>query len=251
MVRVVSVHSFRGGTGKSNITANIAVLLAQRALQVGVVDTDIQSPGIHVLFGLSGTGIDASLNDHLFRARPIREIARDVTPAGMPGRVHLIPSSVRPGEISRVLREGYDAQQLVRGLRGLVDELGLDVLLIDTHPGLGEETLLSLVISDTSLMVLRPDRQDFEGTGVLVDVAANLDVPRSALVVNKVPPSLAHDDLRRRVEQAYGSPVVGVLPHDDAMMALASGGIFALHHAEHPLTATLATVAAYVTGGDG
>ena len=74
MVRVVSVHSFRGGTGKSNITANIAVLLAQRAPRVGVVDTDIQSPGIDVLVGLSGTAIDASLNDHLFRARPIHEV---------------------------------------------------------------------------------------------------------------------------------------------------------------------------------
>lgn len=249
MVRVVSVHSFRGGTGKSNITANVAVQLAQRALQVGVIDTDIQSPGIHVLFGLDGAGIDASLNDHLFRGRPIAEVAVDVTPSGVDGSIHLIPSSVRPGEISRVLRDGYDARQLVEGVRALVDQLRLDVLLIDTHPGLGEETLLSLVISDTSLMVLRPDRQDYEGTGVLVDVAANLEVPRSALVVNKVPPSLDVDGVRRRVEQAYGSPVVGVLAHDDAMMLLASSGIFALRHPEHPLTAALAKVSTYVTDG--
>ena len=251
MVRVVSVHSFRGGTGKSNITANVAVQLAQRALRVGVIDTDIQSPGIHVLFGLDGGGIDASLNDHLFRDRPIADVAVDVTPAGVDGSIHLIPSSVHPGEISRVLREGYDAQQLVHGVRSLVDRLGLDILLIDTHPGLGEETLLSLVISDTSLMVLRPDQQDYEGTGVLVDVAANLEVPRSALVVNKVPSSLEVAGVRRRVEQAYGSPVVGVLGHDDAMMALGSGGIFALHHPDHPLTAALGQVSAYVMNGSG
>ncbi|HSK90865.1 MAG TPA: MinD/ParA family protein [Euzebyales bacterium] len=251
MVRVVSVHSFRGGTGKSNITANVAVQLAQHALHVGVIDTDIQSPGIHVLFGLDGAAIDASLNDHLFRGRPMAEVAVDVTPDGVSGGIHLIPSSVQPGEISRVLREGYDAQQLVHGVRTLVDALGLDVLLIDTHPGLGEETLLSLVISDTSLMVLRPDQQDYEGTGVLVDVAANLDVPRSALVVNKVPASLDVDGVRRRVEQAYGSPVAGVLAHDDAMMLLASGGIFALRHPDHPLTSALGQVSAYVMDGPG
>lgn len=249
MVRVVSVHSFRGGTGKSNITANVAVQVAQRGRRVGVIDTDIQSPGIHVLFGLAGTAIDASLNDHLFRARPIAEIAVDVTPAGIDGVIHLIPSSVQPGEISRVLREGYDAQQLVRGVRTLIDELALDILLIDTHPGLGEETLLSLVISDTSLMVLRPDQQDYEGTGVLVDVAATLEVPRSALVVNKVPASLDVDGVRRRVEQAYGSPVAGVLAHDEAMMLLASGGIFTLHHPDHPLTSALAQISAYVMDG--
>lgn len=246
MVRVVSVHSFRGGTGKSNITANVAVQLAQRGLRVGVVDTDVQSPGIHVLFGLVGSQIGASLNDHLYRGRAMREVARDVTPAGMAGAVHLVPSSVQPGEIARVLREGYDAHRLVTGLRSLVDDLRLDVLLIDTHPGLGEETLLSLVISDVSVVVLRPDEQDYEGTGVLVDVADSLDVPRRALVVNKVPASLEADAVRRQVERAYASPVVGVVAHDDAMMSLASRGVFALRHPDHPLTAALAEVSRYV-----
>ena len=50
MSKIVSVHSFRGGTGKSNTTANLAALMAVEGNRVGVIDTDIQSPGIHVLF---------------------------------------------------------------------------------------------------------------------------------------------------------------------------------------------------------
>jgi MinD-like ATPase involved in chromosome partitioning or flagellar assembly len=52
MSKIISIHSFRGGTGKSNTTANITTLLASQGLRVGVIDTDIQSPGIHGLFGL-------------------------------------------------------------------------------------------------------------------------------------------------------------------------------------------------------
>ena len=52
MSKIISVHSFRGGTGKSNTTANIAALLAMDGARVCVVDTDINSPGIHVLFNL-------------------------------------------------------------------------------------------------------------------------------------------------------------------------------------------------------
>ncbi|MHC5725535.1 MAG: P-loop NTPase, partial [Nostoc sp.] len=52
MSQIVSVHSFRGGTGKSNLTANIGATIALHGKRVGIVDTDIQSPGIHVLFGL-------------------------------------------------------------------------------------------------------------------------------------------------------------------------------------------------------
>ena len=57
MATIVSVHSFRGETGKSNTTANVAAVLAARGRRVGVIDTDIQSPGIHILFGLMGDRI--------------------------------------------------------------------------------------------------------------------------------------------------------------------------------------------------
>jgi len=49
MSTIVSIHSFRGGTGKSNLTANLASSLIQQGKRVAMVDTDIQSPGIHVL----------------------------------------------------------------------------------------------------------------------------------------------------------------------------------------------------------
>lgn len=66
MSRIISIHSFRGGTGKSNTTANVTAILAGSGLRVGVVDTDIQSPGIHVLFGLEEESMQYSLNDYLW-----------------------------------------------------------------------------------------------------------------------------------------------------------------------------------------
>ena len=248
MATIISVHSFRGGTGKSNTTANLAVQLAQRGQRVGVIDTDIQSPGIHVLFGLDGEAITASLNDYLWGGRPIEETAQDVTPANGAGggKIYLIPSSIKPGEITRVLREGYDAQRLTQGLRRLVDELRLDTLLIDTHPGLNEETLLSLVISHVLVIVMRPDRQDYEGTGITVKVAQGLQVPKMMLVVNKTPPQLDPAAVRARVEAAYGCDVAAVMPHSDEMMTLASEGIFSVRYPDHPLTGLYREVAAKV-----
>ncbi len=111
------------------------------------------------------------------------------------GRILLIPSSMKPGEIARVLREGYDAQRMTEGFRQLIAALDLDILLIDTHPGLNEETLLSLVLSDSLLIVMRPDRQDYEGTGVTARVARELEVPRIRILVNKLPEFVR---LRRR-----------------------------------------------------
>ncbi len=115
----------------------------------------------------------------------------------MSGHLFLIPSSIKAGEIARVVREGYDVGLLNDGFHDLVEAFNLDVLMIDTHPGLNEETLLSIAVSDALAIVLRPDQQDFQGTGVTVEVARKLDVPRMVLVVNKVPPGLQ----RRRSEE--------------------------------------------------
>ena len=53
MAKIMSVHSFRGGTGKSNTTANVATLFVMRGAARGVIDNDIKSLGIHVLLGVT------------------------------------------------------------------------------------------------------------------------------------------------------------------------------------------------------
>jgi MinD-like ATPase involved in chromosome partitioning or flagellar assembly len=240
MAKITSVHSFRGGTGKSNTTANLAALMAMGGRRVGVVDTDIASPGIHVLFGIGDTGLGRSLNDYLWGRCPIEDTAHDVTANLGPelrGRVLLIPSSIKAGEIARILREGYDVGLLNEGFRDLIAALRLDALLVDTHPGLNEETLLSMAISNALVIVLRPDQQDYQGTAVTVEVARKLEVPCMRLIVNKVPAAFDPEEVRARVEQTYGCEVAAVLPHSDEMMVLASGGVFVARFPSHPLSA--------------
>ena len=168
-------------------------MLAGAGKRVAVVDTDIQSPGVHLLFGLEDTKELKTLNDYLWEHCTIRETAAEVTPPSLDGggRVWLVPSSLQAGEIAKVLREGYDVGLLNDGFRDLIDDLQLDYLLIDTHPGLNEETLLSIAISDELIILLRPDRQDFLGTAVTVEVARKLDVKSLVMVLNKVLPSVA------------------------------------------------------------
>lgn len=252
MAQLISVHSFRGGTGKSNTTANVAALLARDGKRVAVVDLDIQSPGIHVLFGMDqDSAMVHSLNDYLWGDCQLREAAHDFTQSldgGLAGRVWLVPSSMRPGDIARVMHEGYDVNLLNEGFNRLIDDLSLDVLLLDTHPGINEETLLSIAMSDALAIVLRPDQQDYEGTRVTVTVARKLGVPRMVLVVNKTPDVFDRGDVRQRVEAAYGCPVAAVLPHSDEVMILSSGGIFALRYPDHALTGLYRDVAGRLVG---
>jgi MinD-like ATPase involved in chromosome partitioning or flagellar assembly len=239
MSKIISIHSFRGGTGKSNTTANVATLLAAEGRRIGVVDTDIQSPGIHVLFGVDQATLSHTLNDYLWGKCTIEQAAHDVTPglnANLEGRVFLIPSSIKLTDIARVMHDGYDVGLLNEGFRDLIGDLALDALLIDTHPGLNEETLLSIAMSNALAIIMRPDQQDYEGTSVTVSVARKLKVPRMMLVVNKTPPVFDFVEVGDHVEKTYGCEVAAVLPHADEVMVLSSAGIFALRYPDHPVT---------------
>ena len=237
---IISIHSFRGGTGKSNTTANIAAVLARRGHRVGVIDTDIQSPGIHVLFRMQEDDIRHSLNDYLWGKCAIQQAAHEVSNilGNNPnnGALFLIPSSIKTNEIARILREGYDPAALSDGYTDLLDEMRFDYLLIDTHPGLNEETLLSIAMSDVLTIIMRPDSQDYQGTGVTVEVARKLGTNRLLLVVNKVPQSFDQDDVRQKIEQTYQCPVAALFPHSDDLMSLASSDVFVLQNPNHPMT---------------
>ncbi len=251
MARIISTHSFRGGTGKSNTTANLAVLVARAGNRVGVIDTDIQSPGIHVIFQLPESRVVHALNDYLYGKCSIGNAAYDVTDAAIgtaePGasrpRVFLIPSSVNVGEIGKVLKQGYDVAKLNDGFQRLIKDLDLDYLFIDTHPGVNEETLLSIAISDKLILVMRPDSQDFQGTAVTAELARRLQIPEMLILINKVPPNMDTVKLRERVEQAYGAEVVAMLPMNYEIVRLASSGIFVNRFPDHPMTLALKQVA--------
>ena len=252
MSKIISIHSYRGGTGKSNTTANIATQVAMQGNRVAIVDTDIQSPGIHVLFGMEEDDINRSLNDYLWGKCEISEAVYDVGAklkmadgrVGLPqGQLFLIPSSIRPNEIAKVLKEGYDVGTLSDGFQDAIEDLDLDYFFIDTHPGLNEETLLSIAISDVLILIMRPDRQDFQGTAVTVDVSRKLDIPNLFLLINKALPEYDFAALKEQVEQTYNTPVVGSLPLSTDVARLSSSGVFSIVEPTHEWSQTIKQVA--------
>lgn len=250
--KIISIHSYRGGTGKSNTTANLASQLAMMGKRVAMVDTDIPSPGIHVLFGLDEHNMGHTLNQFLHDECKIEEVAYAIGEHtnDAPGRNHLkgknlwlLPASPKQDEISRILQHGYDVNLLNKGIQTFRKSFNLDYLFIDTHPGLNDETLLSIAISDLLIIILRPDNQDFQGTSVTVDVARKLDVSNLRMLVNKALTRYDPDQIKEQVEKAYGAPVLAVLPLTEDVVDNASGDIFSLAHPENEWSKRIKTAA--------
>lgn len=251
MSQIISIHSFSRGVGKSSLIANVAALLARDGRSVGLVDANFTQPSLPVLFGVDDRAIQRTLNDFAMQRCDIAEAAYDITPTlgpGARGRLMLVPSSTHPGAIVSMLREGYRADLLNAGFEQLIRQASLDVLMVDAHAGINEDVLISIAISDVLAVVLRLDKQNYQGTGVLIEVARRLQIPRVTLIVNQVAGGLDPDLVKAQVETAYKCTVAAVLPHSEELMTAASASVFAIQYPDHPMTARLRQIAAQLAG---
>lgn len=247
MSKIIAIHSSQGGTGKSNIVANVAAQLALRGKRVGVVDIDLQTPALHIPLGLEGL-LGKTLNDFLLGNCAIEEAAYDVGArigrGSLPrGALYVVPSGVRSREITKGIRGRYSIAPLDEGLLALAEKLALDYVLTDAHAGLGEEGLLAMAACDLLLLTLTTDQKDFQGTAVLLEVARKLEVDPILLVVNMVLPTYNREHLQQQLTRVYGCPVAAMLPLSEGMMLFGSNGLFSLRAPEDPFSQGIVAIA--------
>ena len=144
-IRVVAVTSGKGGVGKTNVTANLAVALAHLGRRVMVLDADLGLGNLDVLLGLTPR---YSLADVLTGQRRLR----DVLVTG-PGGITVLPA----GSGFQNLTALTDAQ--MRDLQSEMDDLQeqTDVLLIDTGAGIGRNVTSFATMAQDIIVVAAPE----------------------------------------------------------------------------------------------
>ncbi|MGQ7310552.1 Mrp/NBP35 family ATP-binding protein [Microbacterium arabinogalactanolyticum] len=125
LTRVILVSSGKGGVGKSTVTANLAVALAQQGLRIGLVDADVHGFSIPGLLGIA-PGTQPTRIDDLM----LPPVAHDVKTVS-------IGMFLREGE-SVVAWRGPMLHRTVQQFLTDVFFGDLDVLLIDMPPGTGD-----------------------------------------------------------------------------------------------------------------
>jgi len=128
-VRVIAVTSGKGGVGKSNVTINLAVTLAQTGERVMVMDADMGLANIDVLLGLS-PGLNLS---HVING----ECSLEETIVEGPAGIKIIPASSGVAAMSD-LTPAQNAG-VIRSFSELTEPV--DTLLIDTAAGLSDSVV--------------------------------------------------------------------------------------------------------------
>ncbi len=186
-MKIITVHSFKGGTGKTNIIADLSFAFANAGYKVGVVDSDIAHPSLHIMYGLGDQQPYPTLTEFLLEKCEATEIVHDISPMyDLKNKLYLIPSNLNDGIITEIIRRGFDIGHLFIGLREIGKKKNLDFLLIDTKPGLDEKTMLFFTMTNALLIVMRNDEADIRGTKELLKITAHFRVPTQYIIPNMI-----------------------------------------------------------------
>jgi septum site-determining protein MinD len=229
--KIITITSFRRGTGKTNLLASLAALAAQGGYNTLLVDTAFRSPGLHTLYKVKPEG--ATLTDCLMDNLDFQQALVKIRDRTFSGQLYLLPASESVQYITQLLKKGYDFNQFRKNFLTLRKNLNLDLIFIDTQSGLNEDNLVLLALSDVVLVLMRTDQQEFQGTAVMVDLVKHLEIPKLRLLVNDLPDIYDPREFARDIRETHQCPVAAVLPHVSEMMSLGSRAVFALEYPNH------------------
>jgi len=140
-VQVIAVTGGKGGVGKSNLSINLSVALAQLQRRVVLMDADLGLANIDVLLGIKSTH---NIADVLSGEKTLR----DILVAG-PCGIKIVPASSGVQQMAALNAQQHAA--LIHAFSDLGDQL--DVLVVDTAAGISE-TVVSFVRAANEVLVV-------------------------------------------------------------------------------------------------
>ena len=174
-LKTIVVTGGKGGIGKTNLSANLAIAIAQSGFRVGILDADLGLANIDVLFRLTPK---YNLRHVLTGEKRIEEIILS-GPLG----VSIIPGSSGIQALADLPTKAR--QELIQELRRLEDLL--DYLIIDTPAGIGDNVLSFVLAADLILTVTEPDPMAYTDAYALIKTISRRKQNQVIyLVVNKV-----------------------------------------------------------------
>lgn len=143
----ISIGSGKGGTGKTMVIVNLALLLARMGKRVCLVDLDLGGSDAHILFGLFEP--KRTLTDYL--TRRVDSISKTIHTFYSYNGLQFIPGT---GDTLQTANLSYQEKQ--RLLRGLAS-IDTDILLIDVGAGTNYHALDFFMFSDLQVCVTLPE----------------------------------------------------------------------------------------------
>jgi septum site-determining protein MinD len=244
--KILAVHSYKGGTGKTLLSINLAATFAEHGKKVCLFDLDFRAPSLATLLKVEKA--EHWLNDYLNGACEIDKVIIDLS-----DRVHnggkLFVALANPATEAIRDMSAKDRKWEMRALGRLLalrtsvlSDKAFDYLIFDTSPGLQYSSINAIVSADLVLVATTFDRSDVDGTRRMLRELYDLFEKKTEVVLNKVldvSSRASKDDMQTKLKDIYQVPLLGVVPCFCDVLKAEGGIIFAQEKPGHPFTKIL------------
>jgi flagellar biosynthesis protein FlhG len=207
--RVLAISSGKGGVGKTNVVAGLALALAKQGQRVVIVDADFGLANLDILLGLS----PESTLEQVLRGEKVLEEILVEGPEG----IRIVPASSGVQELTRL--DDAAELRLVQGLQRVAE--GADWMLVDTAAGVHDSVVKLLMAAQQVLLVATPEPASLVDAYAVLKVLHLRDAEKPVrLVVNnaqsaeEAEETIQQLDLATRRFLGRGVETLGVVPHD-------------------------------------
>ncbi len=204
--RVVAVGSGKGGVGKSSISVNIAVGLAQRDFRVGLLDADIWGFSIPRMLGAEGR-LMADADSKLIQ--PVEAYGVKVVSTGL----------IIDSEETALMWRGLMLSKALEQFLKQVEWGELDYLVIDMPPGTGDVPMaLTRMLPQAEMVVVTTPQRAAQKVAVRVaDLARRSHMPVAGVIENMTGDVFGKGGGEELAEE-IGAPFLGSVPLDPAVV---------------------------------
>jgi septum site-determining protein MinD len=253
MGRIVAVHSYKGGTGKTLLSINLAAALAEQGKKVCLFDLDFRAPSLTTLLKIEKA--ECWLNDYLNGTCEI-----DKTLLNISDRLHdsgkLFVALANPATEAIRDMSAKDRKWEMRALgrlltlrTSLLGDKSFDYLIMDTSPGLQYSSINAIVSADLVLVATTFDRSDVDGTRRMLRELYDLFEKKTEVVLNKVldvSSKAGKEEIQSKINDVYQVPLLGIVPCFCDILKARGGIIFVQEKPDHPFTRILEEMAAKI-----
>jgi septum site-determining protein MinD len=250
---IIAVHSYKGGTGKTLLSTNLAATFAKQGKNVCLIDLDFRAPSIFSIFKAKNAA--SWFNDYLDNGCEVSEALTDQS-SRTPGTGKLYVGFANPS--TEAIRDmsgkdrGWEMKALERLLalrRTLIDTRTFDFIIFDTSPGLQYSSINAIVAANLVIVTTTGDGSDVEGTRRMLTGLYKVFGKKTAIVVNKILSetfcAASWNGYFAKSKEFHPS-VLGILPCFCDILKNEGKSLYAIENPNHPFTVMLDEIAAKI-----
>jgi len=250
---IIAFHSYKGGTGKTLVSVNLATMLASKGKKVCLLDLDFRAPSLHAIF--SNSKPEYWVNDYLNGACQIDQTLSKSSSNCMASGEMFVglanPSTEAIREMTCKDRK-WEMRALGRLLslrNSLLKHSRYDYIIFDTSPGLQYSSINAVISADVVFVVATSDTCEIEGTRRMIHELYELFDKKVEVIANMVPIELISATKLKEEQidfESTKSPIVGVIACSCDIRNAEGGCFFASQEPDHLFTKVLQKIAARI-----